>query len=327
MEKVKLNLIGMSCASCANTIDKSLNNKKGILEANVNLASEVAYITFDEALIKGEDIIGVVKASGYDANLSNQEKASISFSVEGMTCANCALTIEKNVSKMTGVDSVHVNIATDKLKLSYDQSLVKISDIKKRVSDLGYQLKLESTVSEDEQADEKKMMMAKKRVLYSGMITSVIMTLMIIHMFIVNIPGYTIITALLAFPVVFILGRHVHMAALKSLKILKPNMDVLVSLGSLPPYLIGLMGIFLPITTFIEMASTIMTFHLIGKYLETRAKGKASLAIKKLVEMGAKQAKILVDGQEIEVLTSELSTGLDLERKYQRMVLLLKVNH
>ena len=74
-------------------------------------------------------------------------------------------------------------------------------------------------------------------------------------------------------------------------------MDVLVSLGSLPPYLIGLLGLFLPITTFIEMATTIMTFHLIGKFLESRAKGKASEAIKKLIELGSKTAKIIVDNQ------------------------------
>jgi Cu+-exporting ATPase len=150
---------------------------------------------------------------------------------------------------------------------------------------------------------------AKTRVKYSTFITSIIMILMVIHMFILPIPAYTLITAILAFPVVFILGRHVHIAAFKSLKILKPNMDVLVSLGSLPPFLIGLMGLFLPITTFIEMASTIMTFHLIGKYLESRAKGKASQAIKKLIDLGAKKAKIIVNGEEVEIFTKELSVG------------------
>jgi P-type Cu+ transporter len=101
----------------------------------------------------------------------------------------------------------------------------------------------------------------------------------------------------------------VHKASFKSLKHGRPNMDVLVSLGSLPPYLIGLMGLFFPITTFIEMASTIMTFHLIGKYLETKAKGKASQAIKKLIELGAKTATIMINEETFEVLTSELSVG------------------
>ena len=133
------------------------------------------------------------------------------------------------------------------------------------------------------------------------------MSIMIIEMFVVRIPLYTWIVAILGFPVVFIVGRHVHRGSFYSLKSLKPNMDVLVSLGSIPPYLIGLMGLFFPITTFIEMATTIMTFHLIGKYLETKAKGKASHAIKKLMELGSKTARILVDGHEIDVATNELS--------------------
>ncbi|MGE4572461.1 MAG: heavy metal translocating P-type ATPase [Candidatus Izemoplasmatales bacterium] len=308
MKKIKLNLIGMSCASCANTIDQYLKNAEGIIEANINLATEVANVTYDESIITSQDIINLVKKSGYDANLF-QEKVNVSFAVEGMTCANCARTIEMGLSKIEGIDSIVVNIATDKLNLAYDDSQVKISDIKKKVSDLGYSLKLESNTGHEDQEDFKKMKSAKDKLIKASFLTSIIMLMMIVHMFIINIPGYTIITSILAFPIVFILGRHVHIGAFKSLKIFKPNMDVLVSLGSLPPYLIGLMGLFLPITTFIEMASTIMTFHLIGKYLESRAKGKASQAIKKLVEMGAKQANILVDDQEIQVLTSELSKG------------------
>lgn len=148
---------------------------------------------------------------------------------------------------------------------------------------------------------------AKKRVQLSSTITILMMSLMLIHMFVVEIPLYTWIIAILGFPVIFIIGRHVHRGSYYSLKSLKPNMDVLVSLGSIPPYLIGLTGLFFPITKFIEMATTIMTFHLIGKFLESKAKGKASQAIKKLMELGAKTARILVDGNEIEVLTNELS--------------------
>jgi Cu+-exporting ATPase len=309
MKKIKLNLDGMSCATCANTIDQYLDKTKGIEEAQVNLMTENAYVTFDENIIDVNGIIEAVRASGYDASLAEERSEQVSFIVEGMTCANCAHTVETGLSQIEGIEQVSVNIATDKAKVTYNKNKTKISDMKKAVSDLGYQLTLETNTTQEEDRDLIKMNQAKDRVKKASILTGIIMVLMLVHMFIVEIPFYTLITALLAFPVVFILGKHVHIAAFKSLKILKPNMDVLVSLGSLPPYIIGLMGLFLPITTFIEMASTIMTFHLIGKYLETRAKGKASQAIKKLIEMGAKKAKILVDGQEIEVLTSELSVG------------------
>ena len=308
MKKIKLNLMGMSCASCANTVDLYLEKTEGVEEVKVNLMNEKAYITYDENKTNVDALIKSVRDAGYDASLI-EDKEEISFLVEGMTCANCAHTVETSLKKLKGIESVSVNVATDKAFVTYDKDHIKISEMKKTVSDAGYQLILDDEVSEEDDRDLIKMNQAKTRVKYSTFITSIIMILMVIHMFILPIPAYTLITAILAFPVVFILGRHVHIAAFKSLKILKPNMDVLVSLGSLPPYLIGLMGLFLPITTFIEMASTIMTFHLIGKYLESRAKGKASQAIKKLIDLGAKKAKIIVNGEEVEIFTKELSVG------------------
>jgi Cu+-exporting ATPase len=309
MKKIKLNLMGMSCASCANTIDQYLLNTQGIESVQVNLMTETAYVIYDEETLTIDDIIDKVRQAGYDASFAQDAIKEVSFLVEGMTCANCANTVEKTLSNIPGIERVNVNIATDKAHVKFNSNQIRISDMKKAISDVGYQLSLEKDLVEEEDRDLKRMNEAKKRVTYAGVLTSLVMLLMVIHMFVFTIPAYTLITAILAFPVVFILGRHVHIAAFKSLKIFKPNMDVLVSLGSMPPYLIGLMGLFLPITTFIEMAATIMTFHLIGKYLESKAKGKASQAIKKLIELGAKNAKILVDGQEIEVLVSELSVG------------------
>jgi len=128
-------------------------------------------------------------------------------------------------------------------------------------------------------------------------------------MFVRPIPGYLPIIAILGLPIIFGTGWHVHVGSWKALKNKSPNMDVLVTLGSLPPYLIGLMGLFFPLQSFIEMATTIMTFHLVGKYLEARAKGRASQAIKKLLQMGAKTAKIIVDGEEIEIPVKDLQVG------------------
>lgn len=86
-------------------------------------------------------------------------------------------------------------------------------------------------------------------------------------------------------------------------------MDVLISMGSLPPYLIGLVGFVYPMTSFIEMAATIMTFHLLGRYLEALAKGRASQAIRRLMTLGAKTARVERDGEEVEVAVKELAPG------------------
>ncbi len=308
-KRLKLELFGMTCATCARSIDITLNKQKGIEEANVNLANETALVTFDEDIISVDEMIKSIQDIGYDAKIKEVFEKKISLRVEGMTCASCAANIDHAVKDLSGIKDVMVNVANDKMTVTYDSQTVKLSQIKKAVQDVGYDVVLEEEMNKDIDPDVIKMNKAKKKMLLATAITSIVMTLMVIHMFVTNIYGYTLIVAVLGFPVVFILGFHVHKASYKSLKALRPNMDVLVSLGSLPPYLIGLMALFLPITTFIEMATTIMTFHLIGKYLEARAKGKASQAIKKLVELGAKTAKIIVDGKEIEVLTTELSLG------------------
>lgn len=307
MKTEKFDIIGMTCATCANSIDHVLKDQEGIIKGNVNLANDTAIIEFDDSIISIQGVIETIESAGFDAVLKKENIRKLTLTIQGMTCATCAGNVDHAVKNLEGVKSVNVNIANDKMTVEFDSEVLKLSQIKKTIQDIGYDALLDEEIDKTVDPDVLKMQKAKKKMLTSASITAVIMTLMVIHMFIVAIPGYTIITAILAFPVVFILGAHVHKTSFKSLKSGRPNMDVLVSLGSLPPYLIGLLGLFLPITTFIEMASTIMTFHLIGKFLESRAKGKASEAIKKLVELGAKTASIIVDGQEIEVLTSELS--------------------
>jgi len=309
MTTLKYKIDGMTCASCAHSIDTVLASTDGIESVGVNLATDTANVTFDEQIIDNEKIIELIESIGYGVKRTGEEPTRVTMLVEGMTCASCAGIVESTVSNIDGVKHVSVNLATDKVTIEFDDSSVKLSQIKKAVEDVGYKLSFEETGAESTDPDVEKMDKAKRKMLTASMITGVIMALMVVHMFIVRVPLYTHIVAVMAFPVVFVLGAHVHRASFKSLKNLRPNMDVLVSLGSAPPYLIGLMGLFFPITTFIEMAATIMTFHLIGKFLEARAKGKASQAIKKLIELGAKTARILVDGEEVEIMTSELSRG------------------
>ena len=304
---LKLKLLGLSCATCAKTVEHVITHTEGVLSGQVNFASEMAYIEYDEAKLTVEDIISAIQSAGYDARLVSDSQ-SLSVLVDGMHCASCKATIEKTLDKFDGIASYQINLANDKMQLTYHPEQVSFSQIKKRIQDIGYDISLEPD-HEAINPDVVKMQKAKQTMLRASLLTGTIMMLMVIHMFIVKVPLYTYMVAILAFPVVFVYGRHVHRGSYHSLKSLRPNMDVLVSLGSIPPYLIGLMGLFLPITTFIEMSATIMTFHLIGKFLESRAKGKASQSIKKLLELGSKTARLLVDNEEVEVLTSELSVG------------------
>jgi P-type Cu+ transporter len=125
----------------------------------------------------------------------------------------------------------------------------------------------------------------------------------------IPIPGYMVIIALLGFPVVFVAGWPTHRASLGALRHRRANMDVLISLGSVPPYLMGIAAFIWPGPSFIEMAMGIVAFHLLGRFLEVRAKGRASQAIKKLLQLGARTARIVVDGRETEIAIEEVQVG------------------
>jgi len=310
IQKVGFKIQGMSCSSCANTIEKKLNSLDGIINASVNIATEKGQVEYDSNKINVQAISKGVEDAGYKAILEEEKNADkITLKVKGMTCTACANKIEKTLGKIEGIASANVNFAVEKVTIVYDPKKVRLIDMQKKVSGLGYELNIEEDEDDGIDEDELKMKKAKKPMMTSIILTSAIMGLMIIHMFVKPIPGYLPIIAVLGLPIIFGTGWHVHVASWKALKNKSPNMDVLVTLGSLPPYVIGLMGLFFPLQSFIEMATTIMTFHLIGKYLETRAKGRASQAIKKLLQMGAKTAKIIVDGEEIEIPTKDLQVG------------------
>ncbi len=308
MKRTTFELTGMTCASCAHNIDRMLNQTEGVSEAHINLASDKAVITYDETLISIDTMIEAIEAIGYEAKVS-QQRTTLTLKVDGMSCAMCVNHVEQAVKALDGVVEANVNLVSEKLIVSFDQHQLTFSKIKKAVYDAGYDIRIEETQNETIDPDVLKMQQAKKRVLIASSITTFMMIFMVIHMFFVAIPFYQVIVAVMGAPVVFWLGYNVHRGSFYSLKSGHPNMDVLVSLGSLPPYFIGLLGIFLPIQTFIEMATTIVTFHLIGKYLEARAKGKASQAIKKLAGLSVKTANVEIDGEIIEVLTAELSVG------------------
>lgn len=310
VKQVGFKVEGMSCSSCSNNIQKKLSSLDGIINANVNIATEKGQVEYDSNKIDVEAIFNAVDKLGYKAILDEEKNTQkVTLKIKGMTCTACASKVEKSLSKVEGIIAANVNFAVEKITIEYDPKKVRLIDMQKKVSSLGYELDIEEDENDGVDEDELKMSKAKKTMMTSIVFTSAIMGLMIIHMFVTPIPGYLPIIAVLGLPIIFGTGWHVHVGSWKALKNKSPNMDVLVTLGSLPPYLIGLMGLFLPLQSFIEMATTIMTFHLVGKYLEARAKGRASQAIKKLLQMGAKTAKIIVDGEEIEIPTKDLQVG------------------
>ena len=241
-----------------------------------------------------------------------RQRNRITLSITGMTCASCAQTVEKALNKAEGVLEVNVNLATEQATIEFDAGITKLSALEKVIEGAGFRVvKKEAAEKEAGKIDEDilKVLRARRRFLSAVIPAAVIMTLMMLHYMVVAIPGYNLIIALLGFPVVFLSGWPTHRASLMAIRHGRANMDVLISLGSVPAYLMGLAVFILPAASFIEMATTIVTFHLLGKYLEVQAKGRASQAIKKLLQLGARTAHVLVDGEEKEIAIGDVKLG------------------
>jgi P-type Cu+ transporter len=238
--------------------------------------------------------------------------------VPGMGSDHCAGIITTSLRRLQGVQDIQTSIGAHKVTVRFDARRANSADIRTAVERAGYDVAAveEEMVTPSAQApsageiEERYLAQAWRRVWIAAVPTTLIMVLMMAHMFWQPVPGYLAIVALLAFPVVFTHGGlATHRSAWRSLTNRTANMDVLISMGSAPPYLIGLVGFVYPMTSFIEMAATIMTFHMLGRYLENRAKGRASQAIKKLLTLGAKTASVLRDGREVELPIAELQVG------------------
>lgn len=241
--------------------------------------------------------------------------ATTELVVPGMGSNHCAGIVSSTLEKLPGVENVSTNVSNHRVVVTTGQQGPDAAALRKAVEGAGYDVAdvrsgAERAGRDDAALEEAYLTRAKRNLWIAAVPTTLIMLLMIPHMFWQPIPGYLAIVAILALPVVFLFGgAATHGASWRAIKNRQANMDVLISMGSLPPYFIGLVGFFTPMTSFIEMAATIMTFHLVGRYLEARAKGQASQAIRKLISMGAKTARIERDGQEQEVSTQDLQLG------------------
>lgn len=306
---------GMGSDHCAGLVKESLLRLNGVGSVESNIALHRVSVNFDTQQLQLEDLRQAVEKGGYDVDsITGADPSQVTLMVPGMGSDHCAGLIRTSIQRLPGIYAITTNIGTHKVLVDFDSTSSSAEVIEEAVTKAGYEIanvqmgSKTSTVNDD--AEERYLSEAWQRLCFAAVPTTLIMLLMIPQMFWQPIPGYLLIVALLAFPVVFMRGgMATHRSAWRSLTNRTANMDVLISMGSLPPYLIGLIGFVYPLTSFIEMASTIMTFHLLGKYLETRAKGRASQAIKRLLTLGAKTATVLRADKEVEVPISELVVG------------------
>jgi Cu+-exporting ATPase len=307
---------GMTCAACANSIEKALNKKDGVQEAVVNFAAEKVTVSYDPSVIQPEEFRSIIEDLGYEVREKAEIETRLVLPVSGMTCAACANSIEKALNKMDGVHETVVNFAAEKVSVRYDSAKVNRTAIVEIITDLGYgvlagELSVASS-DVDQEARERAELAARKRVLIFVMAVTIITeTLMILEIrHILHLPYHNWIMLIAATPIVFWAGMPTHRGAWRSIRHGSANMDVLISLGTLAAYTWGIAAFFIPhAVSFMGISGMIMSFHLLGRFLEAIAKSKTSSAIKKLLELGAKTARVIVDGKEMEIPVEQVTEG------------------
>ncbi len=307
-------ITGMSCAACALRIEEGLKKLDGVLTANVNLALERADIVYDEEKLSETALNSLITGLGYGVV---QEKANIN--ITGMSCAACAIHIEDSLNKLPGINLATVNLATNKATVEYNPQEVSISEVISVIKNLGYEGELSSEKPEDQEKKlrEQEIKKQKVRLMISAAFSLPLMIIMAFHMSGIHLPAFLMsdwLQLLLATPVQFGAGYQFYRDAYYALRAKSANMSVLVALGTTAAYVYSLASMFwgaeLGITgVYFETSAIIITLIILGKYLEAIAKGKTSEAIKKLMGLSAKTARVQRNGEFVEVPINEVQVG------------------
>lgn len=318
-----IDIEGMTCASCAQAVEKNLAGLEGTDEVNVNLATDRASLAYDPNKVEDEDLKKAVEKAGYGVKELKEAKADLK--IEGMTCASCAQTVESALADLEGVEGANVNLATEEANLSYDPSRVDYSDFEEAVEKSGYGIDKSSTQTGAEENKSKleesqaKVDKAKNKMFWTWAFVAPIIAWMVPEMITgVKWPSPLVYDAgmiLLATPALLWTGRETLSSGFKSARHLAPNMDTLIMMGSSAAYLTGFVtvlsqfGLAPHLLNYTGVGAMIMGFHLTGRYIEEKAKGRASEAIQKLMSLEAKTARVKREGEEKEIPIEEVEVG------------------
>ncbi|NIR52453.1 copper-translocating P-type ATPase [candidate division KSB1 bacterium] len=312
-QKITLTIEGMHCAGCVQAVEKSLQQTKGVALASVKLSTEKAQVEYDPDLADKNALIQAVKNAGYDAR---SEASKVTLKIGGMHCAACVGNVEKALAETDGVQDVRVNLAAEKASLVYDPAETDIAALKTAVENSGYELLGEAEVERPESDSDRelrKVQDAKQRMVVAWAFTVPTMIWMLFVMITgqawPNVFIHKLGMIVLALPVLLWPGWPTFQSAWNAVTHKSANMDVLIAMGTTASIVTGPLAFFMSISSFAGIAAMIMAFHLTGRYIETKAKGRASEAIKKLLQLGAKSARVLRNGKEKEIPIESVQVG------------------
>jgi Cu+-exporting ATPase len=322
IKSISLPVAGMTCASCVGRVEKVLGGLDGVSNASVNLTTEKASVDYDPANTGPEAIAEAIEKTGFSV-----PAASVELSVGGMTCASCVARVERVIGQLPGVTTANVNLATERASVSFIPGSLDAAAIAAAIEQAGYEAHEVSAEGGHHHADFREgeaKGYRNKLLLAAGFTVPLFLIAMLkmapgagdVMMAILTERGWMGIEFILATPVVFYAGRGFYVSGWAEVSHLNPGMNSLVMLGASAAYFYSLAALVAPgifpegtATSYFEAAGVIVTLILLGRYLEAIAKGRTSEAIKKLMQLQAKTARVLRDGIETEIPIEEVVAG------------------
>ncbi len=311
--EISFSVTGMHCASCVGKVEKTLTSLDGVNNVSVNLATEKAAIKYDPDIIDANKIIDKIKSSGYDVPLQTTKLA-----ISGMSCASCVAAIEKSLNTTDGVTDASVNLATEQAVISHVAG-VGVMELKSAIEKAGYEvIDIDPGEAGDVEREirEREYRMLKSKFVVSAILTVVVLALAMLKPFGATINHYA--QLFVTIPVIFWSGSRFYKGFWKSLIHKSADMNTLVAVGTASAFIYSIAATVDPglfsaagrdAHVYFDTAAVIITLILFGRLLEAGAKGKTSEAIKKLMGLRAKTARVERDGNEIDIDINDVKPG------------------
>ncbi len=313
-EHLTLPILGMTCANCVAAVERNLKKVEGVQSANVNLSSERAAISYDPKKASLDDFIDRVHRAGYEVALGEA-----SLGIKNLTDTSDAAAIEKVLNATNGVIETSVNLVTENVLIKYVPTIVSQNDLRRVIRSKGFEiLEADLTLDDPEATARQKEISQQRRLLFIGLAFTVPLFILsmgrnmnLLPAALVNASWLDYVLWALATPVQFYVGWQYYIKGVKSIRNKSANMDVLVALGSSAAYFYSI-----PITlrlipghVYFETSAMIITLVKVGKFFEVKAKGGASDAIRKLMNLRPRKAYIVREGIEVEVTVDQVEVG------------------
>lgn len=312
-KQLTLPVTGMTCANCVATVERNLNKLDGVDSAIVNLSSERATVTFDPSMLGLDDVIARVERAGYGVATGEADLV-----IKRLSDDNDARRLERALTQLDGVLEAQVIFTTEKAGVKYIPTIISQSEIRRAVASAGFEALELGGDTEDAEAKAREAEIHQQRnLLITGLVFTVPLFLFSMGRDFGFLPDWSFqpwaewLMFALATPVQFYVGWQYYVGGYKALRNGSANMDVLVAMGSSVAYIFSLVVMIdiLPGHVYFETSAVIITLIKLGKFLEARAKGRTSEAIKKLMGLRAKTAQVIRAGQEVEVPVDDVIVG------------------